>query len=141
MPYSQDVGTDPDTAVFVGDDSGAVWNTPVEVADVNLAGGLSPYGTMAQNGNVREWMEGSVNGANNDVNANRTMRGGDLATEADQLVATMRYEFATPMTVNANFGFRVASAEVVPEPSSGLLVLFGAGAAYWLVRRKARSKA
>jgi formylglycine-generating enzyme required for sulfatase activity len=134
-PYSQDVGTDPDTAVFVGFDSGGVWNEPIEVADVNLAGGLSPYGTMAQSGNVREWMESALDGVNNDVNENRTMRGGDKATEAEWLSSARRYEFATPMTDNANFGFRVASLAIVPEPSSGLLLLLG-GAACWVVRRR-----
>ena len=136
VPYSQDVGTDPDTAVFVGYDSGSVWNEPVEVADVNLAGGLSPYGTMAQSGNVREWMESSLDGLNNNVNANRTMRGGDLATEAEWLSSTGRYEFATPTTDNANFGFRVAS---VPEPSVTLLVLMAGGA--WLLRKQSKKRA
>jgi formylglycine-generating enzyme required for sulfatase activity len=48
---------DPPTSVPFGTAPGtAVWNRPFEQgpADVNLAGGLSPYGTMGQAGNVGE---------------------------------------------------------------------------------------
>jgi formylglycine-generating enzyme required for sulfatase activity len=45
-------------------------------ADVDNAGGLSNYGTMAQSGNVCEWIETAQDGTNNDPNEHRQPRGG-----------------------------------------------------------------
>jgi hypothetical protein len=45
-------------------------------ADVNNAGGLSHYGTMAQGGNVCEWLETAQDGTNNDPKELRQPRGG-----------------------------------------------------------------
>jgi len=45
-------------------------------ADVDDAGGLSQYGTMAQSGNMCEWIETAQDGTNNDPNELRQPRGG-----------------------------------------------------------------
>ena len=44
-------------------------------ADITLAGGLSPYGTMAQGGNVAEWQETEWDLVNDTVSAVRGVRG------------------------------------------------------------------
>ena len=63
-------GTTAGTAVY----NGVVhYSSP---AAVNNAGGLSAYGTMEQNGNVREWNESAYDGINNSSSENRAWRGG-----------------------------------------------------------------
>ncbi len=61
-------GTDPNTAVF--DQSS--FQGP---ADIMLAGGPSPFGTVAQAGNVYEWEETEVDLVNDNLQANRGERG------------------------------------------------------------------
>ncbi len=99
--------------------------------DVDIAGVLSPYGTMGQGGNVWEWNE-TANGA-----SGRGLRGGSWGGGYGLLRASNGYGLAS-VTEFPEIGFRVASSEPVPEPSS-LAVLIGlslAGAAWWR-RRKA----
>jgi formylglycine-generating enzyme required for sulfatase activity len=93
-------------------------------ADITNAGGLSQYGTMAQNGNVWEWNESAYDGSNDNVSEPRELRGGSWFVNSFDLVASSRYDF-DPTLENGSFGFRVAS---VPEPASGLLVLLGLSA-------------
>ena len=45
-------------------------------ADITNAGGLSPYGTMAQNGNVFEWCESASTAPNDSAVESRVRRGG-----------------------------------------------------------------
>lgn len=45
-------------------------------ADVDNAGGLSPYGTMAQGGNVPEWIETAHDGSNDTTDELLQIRGG-----------------------------------------------------------------
>jgi hypothetical protein len=120
-------GTLAGSAVYDGSAPGV----PADPADVNQAGGLSPYGTMGQNGNVWEWNESAIDGSNNSSSENRTIRGGGwLVTEID-LRSDHR---ANPPSMNYqanNVGFRVAS---VPEPSAAMLML-GPGL-LWLARRR-----
>jgi formylglycine-generating enzyme required for sulfatase activity len=100
-------------------------------ADITDAGGLSPYGTMAQNGNVWEWNESASDGSNNSPSENRELRGGSWIDNSVNLFAPNR-NVVVPAYEIYNFGFRVAS---VPEPSSGLLVLLGLSAVL-RIRRK-----
>ncbi|MGK0185181.1 MAG: sulfatase modifying factor 1 [Verrucomicrobiales bacterium] len=51
-------------------------NSPPGPADITNAGGLSPYGTMAQNGNVWEWAESGFNAPNDSAAESRVLRGG-----------------------------------------------------------------
>ncbi len=127
VPTSVGSGTNPNTAVFYA--SGPGWGAP---AVVTAAGGLSPYGTMGQGGNVREWIETAANGVNNSTTGQRSTLGGYWGDEAFVLSSTNRYA-QNPLTEANWLGFRVAS---VPEPSTYALLLLGAGAMYLWKRRQ-----
>jgi formylglycine-generating enzyme len=119
------------TAVASGTTSGtAVFNGQSDPADVNLAGGLSPYGTMGQNGNVWEWNESAFDGVNNLTDEGRGIRGGSWGNSEDPLRSSNRANLP-PTFEFADIGFRVAS---IPEPSSIVMLLFAASAL--LLRRR-----
>jgi len=103
--------------------SEAVWgqSDPQGPTDVTNAGGLSPYGTMAQGGNVWEWNENAFDLGNNDTMEVRELRGGHWSSSEVSLEASARSSF-DPFTENINFGFRIGS---IPEPSSLSLVVLG----------------
>lgn len=81
-------------------------------ADVNLSGGLSPYGTMGQNGNFWEWSESAFDGGNDAVAEPRALRGGNWFFTETVLRSSFRSN-NDPTDERDSFGFRVAS---VPEP-------------------------
>ena len=119
-------GTDPDTAVYVGQ---------AGPADINNAGGLSAYGTMGQGGNVWEWNETAYDGINNTAGEMRELRGGswyDFPIFSVGLVASNR-SGNDPTAENYISGFRVAS---VPEPSALSLLAVGLGALAMMRRRR-----
>ena len=116
--------------------SGAAANTAVYggrsgPADITSAGGLSPWGTMGQGGNVWEWNETAYDGINNAAGESRELRGGSWYFNSSGLGASSRFSYNPPYET-FDFGFRVAS---VPEPSTGLWVLLGLGGLL-LKRRK-----
>ena len=122
------------TAVGGGTNAGtAVYDKAASVpSTVDSAGGLSPYGTMGQGGNVFEWNESAFGGANSSASDVRARRGGAWDSAEHSLRSSVR-DGNVP-TLEGNFvGFRVAS---VPEPSTYVLVLMGAGALYLWKRRK-----
>ena len=126
VPTAVASGTTSGTAVYGG---GAV----TEPAAVTLAGGLSPYGTMGQGGNVAEWMESSLDGSNSSASADRTVRGGNAFFPESDLRSSFR-AYGAPELGASTFGFRVAS---VPEPSTyALLLMAGAG---WLLRKRRKA--
>ena len=100
-------------------------------ADITSAGGLSPYGTMGQAGNVWEWTETASDGINNTANENRDVRSSAWMNYADQFNANSRGS-DIPTEGLYVYGFRVAS---VPEPSALSLLAIGLGGLA-LVRRK-----
>jgi sulfatase modifying factor 1 len=117
-PISVATGTAPGTAVY-----------QAGPADITQAGGLSPYGTMAQGGNAAEWNETSLSatGQSPDLSG-RAIRGGDWASFANDLASFSAVQLI-PSAESATVGFRVSSN--VPEPSiialfeSALVIIFG----------------
>jgi len=102
------------TAVASGTEAEtAVWGQPTSPgpADVMLAGGLSPYGTMGQNGNISEWEETEKDLVNDSASilTHRGLRGGSWR---DITSTAMRSNFRSsshPQGGGSTFGFRVAS--------------------------------
>ncbi len=81
-------------------------------------------GTYNMMGNVQEWTESAEDGILNNLSEDRAVRGGEYGAFETELRSTAR--FAPPPSGQvSNLGFRVA---VIPEPSSMLLLTFGAGA-------------
>ena len=131
------------TAVASGTDAGtAVYNNAAAVpAIVDSAGGLGPYGTMGQGGNVWEWNESAADGSNSSSSEFRVFRGGSWGDVGRDLRSSER--IGDRPELEGNFlGFRVASVDVAPIPEPGTWVamaIFAGGAAYagWRRRRRA----
>jgi len=117
-------GTTPNTANY-GSNAGP--------ADVNLAGGLSPYGVMGLGGNVWEWEESAFDLANSAGSSSRALRGGMWDEITAALSSSARFYNSNPIGGNSGTGFRVASLSssappAVPEPSMMVIgTLFGLG--------------
>jgi formylglycine-generating enzyme len=90
-------------------------------ADVSQAGGLSPYGTMAQEGNVQEWEETELDVVNDDVSSLRGRRGGNWDTLSSTTLWAQSRFASQPAIEGAGTGFRIAS--IVPEPSAQMILL------------------
>jgi hypothetical protein len=122
------------TAVASGTAAGtAVFGGQTAPANITLAGGLSPYGTMAQGGNVYEWEETDFDLVNDNpsVNSPRGIRGGSWLNFVQNLSSSNRNDGGIGLGP-INGGFRVAST---PEPSSALLAVMAS--AGLLLRRRA----
>jgi formylglycine-generating enzyme required for sulfatase activity len=119
-----DYATGSDTAptAVAGGSSGAVYNGQSGPADITNAGGLSPYGTMAQNGNAWEWGESGFTAPNDSAGESRVFRGGVWNFASLSLQSSSRTNIG-PTNENGSIGFRVAA---VPEPSAALMTLLGA---------------
>ena len=126
VPTAVSSGTAINTAVF----EQAFETGP---ADITIAGGLSPYGTMGQGGNVFEWEETSFDLVNDDGSSGRGLRGGASFFSSNLLSSSNRNSF-NPLNEFSDIGFRVAS---IPEPSSPLL---GVLASLGLLVRVKRSR-
>jgi formylglycine-generating enzyme required for sulfatase activity len=131
--YDYPTGSDSaPTAVASGtSENTAVYNKQSGPADITNAGGLSPYGTMAQGGNVWEWNETAYDGINDIVGESRELRGGTWEFPSIYLGINSVFN-ADPRAENGNFGFRVA---MIPEPSSLSLLALG-GVVVALRRRR-----
>jgi len=116
-------GTAADTAVYKF--SGI---SPAYPADITLAGGLSPYGTMGQGGNVQEWEETDLQLGNSSTR--RGVRGGYWNEGAAFNLSSLSRFDQDLGNWNGDLGFRVAS--IIPEPSTLLLgALASAGLMMW----------
>jgi sulfatase modifying factor 1 len=121
------------TAVAGGTASGtAVFDGQPGPADITLAGGLSPYGTMGQGGNVYEWEETDYDLVNDSSSSDRGIRGGGWSSVLFNLSSSNRIFGGVPSNGDGALGFRVAS---IPEPST-LLLTITAFASLLSVRRK-----
>ena len=89
-------------------------------ADITSAGGLSPYGTMGQGGNVAEWNETAFDGINDALSEGREVRGGYWYSSVQE--ASSRNTFQPSYDGVSNIGFRVA---MIPEPSCLSLLAIG----------------
>jgi hypothetical protein len=123
-PIATAGGTAPGTAVF---------DQPFEQgpADIMLAGGESPFGTVGQSANVYELEETDRDSENDDPLGVRGLRGGawsHLSRNPSALSSSSR-NWVAPWFPVGDVGFRVAST-TVPEPVTVCLVLFAA----WLIR-------
>ena len=129
-PISVEFGTAPGTAV---------WNRPFEdgPADVYLAGGASPYGTVGQAGNIGEWEETESDLVNDMREANRGIRGGDWIPSLTTLDLSSSYRTVIflPTGKPINGGFRVASTPI-PEPLSLWQMSCGIAAIWSYGRRR-----
>jgi formylglycine-generating enzyme required for sulfatase activity len=101
-------------------------------ADVDQAGGLSPYGVMGLGGNVQEWQESAADLATSSGSSIRATRGGVWFDTSGDLSSSARGN-TSPTYVVDYYGFRVASLSssappAVPEPSMMVIgTLFGLG--------------
>ncbi len=139
--YDYPTGSDsPPTPVASGTAPGtAVYSLPFATghAEITMAGGLSPYGTMAQGGNMWEMEETDRDLINDSSSpARRGRRGGDWIDSANDNSGFMRSSFRTHIDITSEFGnvtFRVAS---VPEPSTLVLACMAlvGGLLVWRVR-------
>jgi formylglycine-generating enzyme required for sulfatase activity len=113
----------PPTAVASGTAAGtAVFHQGLSAgpADILQAGGLSPYRTMGQGGNVEEWEETSFNLLNDNPVDTRGRRGGAWETLASTFSSSTRFDGSPSIALSAT-GIRIAS--IVPEPSSFVLIV------------------
>ncbi len=124
-PFPVASGTTANTAVF-GQPTGA------SPADIMSAGGLSPYGTLAQGGNVWEWYESAADGVNDSPTETRSQRGGNWSSCIFNLDSAGQF-FIPPQFELDISGFRVAMA--IPEPSRAMLAMTGLAAAFLCRRR------
>ena len=102
-------------------------------SDIVSAGGLSPYGTMGQGGNVMEWEETEYYPDTNSASSRRGLRGGPWHHSVIFLAA-YRCGGVGPADERFDTGFRVAS--VVPEPGSITLLVCGLLAGLMRLRRR-----
>lgn len=108
--------------------STAVFDQPFEQgpANIMLAGGASPFGTVGQAGNVWEWDESELDLVNDDPQALRGLRGFAWLQSSGNywdLSSSSRY-FSLPWRSIGDSGFRVASS-TIPESATLVNLVWG----------------
>jgi sulfatase modifying factor 1 len=113
--------------------NGTPFSGPFSLTDVGAyTGTTSPYGAFDMGGNVFQWNEALIAGLT------RGLRGGQWGADLSNLLSSRRV-YDDPSDVSNGTGFRVASIEGVPEPSSLVLAalgLFGLVACGWRRRKR-----
>jgi len=128
-PVTTSGGTAAGTAVY----RDGVNPNPLGPADITNAGGLSPFGTMGQGGNVWEWIESAADQVNDTADEFRVIRGGHWELNLPNLQSIGR-SVAPPTAEGCIAGFRVAA--VIPEPTGLLLLTMLCGTSAVLTRRR-----
>jgi len=136
-PNGTDIEPDPIANGLIG----AVYNQQPDFndqagpADVDNAGSLSAWGTMAQGGNVTEWVESAYDQNNDTPGEGRGLRGGDFTSTTFWLRSPNDDgpAFPTDDLSLAGGAFRVV---MVPEPSALSLLSIGLGGLAMLRRRR-----
>jgi len=102
----------------------AVWNQLVGPADIELAGGSSPFGTVAQGGNVLEWLESPLSGDVEEIPSPdvRARRGDDwgLAINGTGMSSLNAGIARLASSGGSPNGFRIAA--IVPEPATSTMI-------------------
>jgi formylglycine-generating enzyme required for sulfatase activity len=113
-------GTDAQITCAAPNGAGNQANCGYAVGDLtavgSYTGSASPYGTFDQAGNVAEWNDAVLG------DGSKVYRGGDFAELGDFARGGARFA-GGPYTAADFIGFRIAM--VVPEPTTGLLVIAG----------------
>jgi formylglycine-generating enzyme required for sulfatase activity len=128
VPYLVSGGTSSSAAVYNN-----ISNGP---ADVNFCGGLSPYGTMGQNGNAAEWIEERLGGGYNSSGEGggyMWLKGGSWGSTSWELSSSGQNAYFSVDGPDIA-GFRVAA--IIPEPSSLSLLAVGLGGLAVIRRRR-----
>jgi hypothetical protein len=140
--FDYPTGSDiPPIAVASGTAAGsAVYNQDFSAgpAEIMMAGGLSPYGTMAQGGNTDELEETEFDLTNDSIAGDRGRRGGSWFNSSVFLRAPSRQPESPFPTAISSGGFRVGST--VTEPSSAVLLGSGLIALFKITRRRKEDK-
>jgi formylglycine-generating enzyme required for sulfatase activity len=103
-----EVTDDPPMAVASGTtDRSAVYDGFTAPSSVTQAGGLSPYGTSGQGGNVWQWMESSYYRVSTNPNELRVIRGGGFGNPSGDLQSSSP-NYSYPESGDIDIGFRVA---------------------------------
>ncbi len=126
LPASVASGTDPDTAVYAR----PYLDGP---AEITLAGGLSPYGTMGQSGNVTEMEETDFDVVNDAVYSPRGVRGGqywEYAVFPGFMTKSYRNSI-NPDRYTSYLGFRVASTTLLSADYNQNGIVDGADYTVW----------
>ncbi len=117
--YPTGSDSEPIPVAFGIDPGTAVWNQTIGPSDITLAGGASPFGTVAQAGNVSEWQETPLDGVANDIPVpDVRARRGDEWGQAINGSGMSSFNSGIERLANSGGftnGFRVAS---IPEPTS-----------------------
>lgn len=115
----------------------AVFAAQTDPADITLAGGRSPLGTVGQGGNAYEWYETAASGTNTSPSENRGYRGGYWNNFAPSLSALDGGFPLAPQSSTTEVGLRIAA---VPEPGTYAILAVVGGIALALrgVKRQPR---
>ena len=113
----------------------AVYDGQLGPADIDNAGGLSFYGTMAQDGNVYEWLETSFHtDSNNWAGDSHAILSGSWGKYAEiGGLGAGFWDGRWPNEEPGDYGFRVA---MIPEPSALSFLAVGLGALAMMRRRR-----